>query len=88
MKFKRSAIVVASAIIILLLATLIYTSNDCEVATLENGRADVDDNGEVNLYDLTLVSMHIDREYEQHYDMNCDGVVDVADLEVIVALRR
>ena len=62
--------------------------NGCIPATVENGRFDVNDDGNVDLVDMVdlgdqyTISPY-NNEYDATYDLNCDQIVDEADMQLL-----
>ena len=62
--------------------------NGCVPATVENGRFDVNGDGNVDLVDMVdlgdqyTISPY-NNEYDATYDLNCDLIVDEADLQLL-----
>lgn len=61
---------------------------DCVPATVENGRFDVNGDGNVDLMDMVNLGDQYtispyNNEYDTIYDLNCDQVVDETDLQLL-----
>lgn len=92
MKIKKILIIFAVIVVLISVYLLMsVTSSDdgaCVVATAENRKADVDGDGEINVFDLVLVSQHLTEEepfaeYDSTYDMDCDNDVDQTDMGIV-----
>jgi len=62
--------------------------NGCVPATVENGRFDVNGDGNVDLVDMVELGDQYtispyNNEYDATYDLNCDQVVDETDLQLL-----
>ena len=61
---------------------------ECISATVENGRFDVNGDGNVDLVDMVDLGEHYtiapyNIEYDGTYDLNCDQIVDEADMQLL-----
>ena len=61
---------------------------DCVPATVENGRFDVNGDGNVDLVDMVNLGdqytiLPYNNEYDVTYDLNCDESVDEADMQLL-----
>jgi len=43
-------------------------------------QGDFNSDGEVDGFDLRLVSVYYDQSQPEDYDLNCDGIIDIFDL--------
>ena len=55
---------------------------ECTPAEQLCGRFDVNNDGVIYFEDLVLIIRHIDEPYDVQYDMDCDGDVDVDDVNL------